>query len=142
MAENKTKPTEVSVDDFLAAVASADRRSDALALDRLFRKATGFTPRLWGPTIVGYGRYAYTYESGHSGESPATGFSPRKTEHALYVGAGDDDAAPLLAQLGKHKIGKSCLYIKWLSDIDPDVLEAIIRRSLTQLGQKWPVYPE
>ena len=78
MAENKTKPTEVPVDDFLAAVEPADRRSDALALDRLFRKATGFTPRLWGPTIVGYGRYAYTYESGHSGESLAAGFSPRK----------------------------------------------------------------
>jgi Domain of unknown function (DU1801) len=141
MAEAKTRPTEIKVDDFLAAVEPADKRTDALALDRLFRKVAGFTPRMWGPTIIGYGRYAYTYESGHSGEAPACGFSPRKAEHALYIGAGDEGAAPLLARLGKYKIGKSCLYVKRLGDIDAEVLAQLIADGLVRLGQKWPVHP-
>ncbi len=141
MAEPKTRPTEINVDDFLAAVEPADKRADSLTLDRLFRKVTGFTPRMWGPTIIGYGRYAYRYESGHSGESPATGFSPRKGEHSLYVGAGDENAAPLLARLGTFRIGKSCLYIKRLTDVDPDVLELLIVGGLVRLKERWPVLP-
>ena len=141
MAEPKTRPTEVNVDDFLAAVEPADKRADALALDRLFRNVTGFAPRMWGPSIVGYGRYAYTYESGHSGEAPATRFSPRKGEHSLYVGAGDDSAAPLLARLGRFRIGKSCLYIKRLNEVNLDVLELLIVGGLVRLKERWPVQP-
>ena len=141
-AEAKTRQTSISVDDFLGMITPDDKRADALALDGLFRKATGFLPRMWGPTIVGYGRYAYTYDSGHAGESLATGFSPRTAAHSLYIGAGDGGAAPFLARLGSHKVAKSCLYIKRLSDVDSNVLEALIRRGLEQLGQSWQVYSE
>lgn len=141
MAENKTKPTDVSVAEFLAAIDPADKRGDALALDALFQRVTGFQPRMWGPTMVGYGSYAYTYDSGHSGNSMATGFSPRKAEHSIYILPGYADFSPLLTRLGKHRIGKSCLYIKRLGDIDADVLELIIMQGLVQLGKKWPVQP-
>lgn len=141
MAEAKTRPTEIRVADFLAAVEPADKRADALALDALFRQVTGFAPRMWGPTIIGYGSYAYTYASGHSGIAPAVGFSPRKVEHSLYLGAGDDGAAPLLARLGKHKIGKSCLYVKRLSDIDQTVLEQMIAQAVARLNDRWTVTP-
>ena len=139
MAENKTKPTDVSVADFLAAVDPADKRADALALDVLFQRVTGFQPRMWGPTIVGYGSYAYTYDSGHSGTSLATGFSPRKAQHSIYILPGYSNIGPLLTRLGKHRIGKSCLYVKRLGDIDEDVLERLIVQGLDQLGKKWRI---
>jgi hypothetical protein len=141
MAETKTRPTDVNVADFLAAVEPADKRADALALDALFRKITGFTPRMWGPTMVGYGRYEYVYASGHGGTSMATGFSPRKAEHSIYILPGYLDMSDQLARLGKHKIGKACLYIKRLSDIHIDVLEAMIRAGLADLEKRWPVSP-
>ena len=140
MAETKTKPTEVSVTDFLAA-ADPSKRDDALLLDALFRRVTGWTPRLWGPTMVGYGSYAYTYASGHSGVFLATGFSPRKAEHSIYVLSGYEGLADHLARLGKHRAGKSCLYVKRLSDIDMAVLEEMIRLGLADLGRQWPVSP-
>jgi Domain of unknown function (DU1801) len=140
MAELKTKPTVISVVDFLAAADPA-KQADALVLDALFQRVTGFQPRMWGPTMVGYGRYAYTYDSGHSGESLASGFSPRKAEFSLYVGAGDAAAAPLLARLGKHKIGKGCLYVKRLSDIDTDVLAELISTGLARLQERCAVHP-
>lgn len=142
MAEAKTRPSEISVTDFLAGVEPADKRTDATALDLLFRKVTGFTPRMWGPTIIGYGRYAYTYDSGHGGEAPASGFSPRKADHSLYIGAGDAAAAPVLARLGQYKIGKSCLYVKRLSDVDSEVLAQLIAEGLARLGQRWQVHPD
>ncbi len=141
MAEAKTKPTDSSVADFLSGLEPADRRDDAAALDALFRKATGFAPRMWGASIIGYGRYSYTYASGHSGEWPATGFAARKAEYTLYIGAGDAQAAPLLAGLGNHRIGKSCLYIKHLYDIDSDVLQQLISQGLERLRRQWPVHP-
>lgn len=139
MAATKTKPTEIAVADFLAAVEPAEKRADALALDALFQRVTGYNPRMWGPTMVGYGSYAYTYDSGHSGLSMATGFSPRKAENSIYILPGHADFGLLLARLGKHRIGKSCLYVKKLGDIDTDVLEQLIVQGLDQLGKKWPV---
>ena len=142
MANAKTRPTKISVTEFLAGVEPADKRAEAQALDLLFRKVTGFTPLMWGPTIIGYGRYAYTYDSGHSGESLATGFSPRKAEYSLYIGAGDEAAGPILARLGRYKIGKSCLYVKRLSDIDSEALAQLIAEGLARLGQRWQVHPD
>ena len=140
MAETKTKPTEVNVADFLAA-ADPGKRADALVLDALFRRVTGFTPQMWGPSMVGYGRYDYVYASGHSGSAMATGFSPRKAEHSIYVLSDYADQGALLARLGKHRAGKACLYVRRLSDIDLDLLEAMIARGLVQLGAKWTVHP-
>jgi hypothetical protein len=141
MVENKTKPTQVSVADFIAGVEPAEKRAEAEAIDRMFRKVTGFEPRLWGPSMIGYGRYDYVYASGHGGSSFATGFSPRKAEHSIYILPGYADFGDHLARLGKHRIGKSCLYIKRLSDVDMAVLEDLIRAGLADLGTRWQIHP-
>ena len=141
MAEAKTRPTQVDVDGFLNAVEPERRRTEALELDALFRRVTGWQPRLWGPSIVGYGRYDYTYDSGHSGTSMATGFSPRKAAHSIYIMPGYADLGAMLARLGKHKIGKACLYINRLDDVDLCVLEEIIRFGLADLGARWAITP-
>jgi len=142
MASPKTKATDMSVTAFLEAVEPAEKRQDALSLAALFQRVTGFTPKMWGPTMVGYGRYAYTYASGHSGEAMATGFSPRKAEISIYILPGYADFGPILARLGKHRTGKSCLYVKRLSDIDLSVLEELIRAGLADLGRLWPILPQ
>jgi len=141
MPETKTRATEVAVEDFIAAIEHPQRRADALVLDQIFRRVTGFVPRLWGPSIIGYGRYAYTYDSGHSGETCATGFSPRKANLVVYILPGYADFDALLERLGKHKLGKACLYINRLSDIDLEILEQLIRAGLADLGTRWPVHP-
>ena len=141
MAENKTQPTTQSVPDFLASIEHPTRRADALTLDRLFQDITGFTPVMWGPTIVGYGRYSYTYKSGHSGTALATGFSPRKAALSIYIMPGYADFGPILDRLGKYKKGKSCLYVNKLADIDTDVLAELIRAGLRDLATRWPVDP-
>jgi hypothetical protein len=141
MAETKTKQTDIAVADFIAAIDDPVRRADAMALDTLFRRVTGWAPVMWGPSMVGYGAYDYTYASGHSGSSLATGFSPRKAEHSIYVIPGYQDYGPILARLGKHKTGKSCLYVKRLSDIDTVALEDLIRAGLQDLGRIWPIRP-
>ena len=139
MAENKTKPTEVSVAEFLNDIPHPTRRADGLALDALFRKVTGYTPQMWGPTMVGYGSYDYVYETGHSGTSLATGFSPRKANLVLYILPGYARLGDMLTRLGKHKIGKSCLYINKLDDINLKVLEELIGAGLADLATRWPV---
>lgn len=141
MAEAKTKPTNVDVAAFLAAVEPQRRYDDALVLDEMFRAITGWQPRMWGPTIIGYGSYAYTYETGYSGASLATGFSPRKASLSLYIMPGADAVGDMLDRLGKHKMGKACLYINKLADVDMAVLEEIIRAGLVDLATKWPVEP-
>ena len=141
MAENKTQPTEVSVEEFIRSVPHPTRQSDALILDAIFREETGWTPKMWGPTIIGYGSYDYTYDSGRSGSAIATGFSPRKTNLSIYIMPGYADFQHILDRLGKYKIGKSCLYINKLADVDLDVLREIIRAGLADLGNKWPVKP-
>ena len=140
-ARNKTTETDASVAEFLASVEHPVRRADALALDAMFREVTGFEPRMWGPTIVGYGRYHYVYDSGREGDFLATGFSPRKANLSLYIMPGYAEMGDLLDRLGKHKMGKSCLYINKLADVDMDVLRQIVRRGLDRLHAIWPVEP-
>jgi hypothetical protein len=139
MPEAKTKPTEISVKAFLESCEPETRREEGRVLDALFRRVTGWEPRMWGPSMVGYGRYEYTYDSGRSGAWFATGFSPRKADLVVYVIAGHDEFGELLALLGKHRLGKSCLYIKRLSDIDLSVLETLVRQGLVALGGQGPV---
>ncbi len=139
---NKTTVTGQDPADFLAGVEPAQRRDEALALDLLFRDATGFEPRMWGPSIIGYGRYSYRYDSGRTGDSLATGFSPRKAALSIYILPGYADFGPLLTRLGKHSAGKSCLYIKRLADIDMDVLRELIIAGLTDLSRRWTVSPD
>ncbi len=139
MAENKTQPTEVAVSDFIAAFEHPTRRTDAETLDAMFRRITGWQPRMWGPSIIGYGQYHYTYASGREGDAPATGFSPRKTNLSIYIMPGYADFGAILSRLGKHKIGKSCLYVNKLADVDMDVLEELVRAGLKDLAAKWPV---
>ena len=141
MAENKTQPTTQSVADFIGAVDHPVRRADAEALDAMFRRATGWQPRMWGPTIIGYGQYHYTYDSGRAGDFLATGFSPRKANLSVYIMPGYADFGGILARLGKHKIGKSCLYINKLADVDMAVLEELVQAGLKDLAAKWPVQP-
>ena len=141
MAENKTQATDVSVSDFIAAVDHPTRKADAAVLDALFRKVTGWQPQMWGPTMVGYGSYHYVYDSGREGDFLATGFSPRMANLSIYIMPGYADFSEILSRLGKHKIGKSCLYINKLADVDLDVLEELIRAGLKDLDAKWPVQP-
>lgn len=141
MAEQKTQPTDVAVEDFLATVEPERRREEGIALDRLFREATGFAPVMWGPSIVGYGRYDYTYATGNSGSWPATGFSPRKAQISVYIMPGYADFGDILARLGPHSTGKSCLYIRRLDKVDTGVLAELIRAGLAELERHWPVQP-
>ena len=141
MAENKTQPTDQSVTDFIAGVEPARRRDDATVLKALFQEVTGWQPRLWGPAIIGYGQYHYKYASGREGDFLATGFSPRKANMVLYIMPGYADFGDVLARLGKHKLGKSCLYINKLADVDLDVVAEIIRAGLDDLGARQQVQP-
>ena len=139
MAKIKTKPTKVSVKDFIAAVENDTRREDAQTLLKLFEKATGWKARMWGPTIVGFGAYHYTYNTGHSGSICVVGFSPRKANLVVYVS--DFPAkADLLQKLGKHKGGlKQCLYLNSLADVDLAVLEKILKAGVAETKKTWPV---
>lgn len=129
MAEPKTVPTERGVAEFLAAVPDDARRADAEALSRLLAEVPGEAPVMWGNSIVGFGSLHYRYESGREGDMPRVGFSPRKQNLTLYVAGGFDPHQALLARLGKHTTGKGCLYLKRLSDADPEVLRELVRRS-------------
>ncbi|MFQ6548771.1 DUF1801 domain-containing protein [Aestuariibius sp. 2305UL40-4] len=142
MSDNKTQATDASVADFIAAIDHPVRRADADRLDAIFREVTGWTPQMWGPTIIGYGRYHYRYDSGREGDFLATGFSPRKANLSLYIMPGYADRQHLLDRLGKHKTGKACLYVGKLADIDEAVLREIIRDGLDDLATRWEVFPE
>lgn len=141
MSDTVTRPTDRPVEDFLASVEPPRRRDEGVALDRLFREVTGFAPRIWGPTMVGYGRYAYRYDSGRSGEAMATGFSPRKAQLVLYILPGFADHGALLSRLGPHKLGKSCLYLNSLARVDRAALADLIRAGLDDLATRWTVEP-
>ena len=132
MAELKTRRNDASVDAFLAGV-DGRRQQDCLTLMDLMREATGEEPRMWGEAIVGFGSYRYRYASGREGDWFLAGFSPRKQNLTLYLMSGYDDYEALLARLGKHTIGKSCLYIKRLSDIDVDVLRELVTASVAHM---------
>jgi hypothetical protein len=137
MPEQKTKPTALSVEDFLGKIADEQTRDDCFALAKLMKKATGSAPKMWGTSIVGFGKYHYKYDSGHEGYACLTGFSPRKQNITLYVMPGFSQHTSLLKKLGKHKAGKGCLYIKKLGDIDEGVLEDLIRQSVDHLKKKY-----
>jgi hypothetical protein len=125
--QNTTVPTDVPVEEFIEGVVHPVRRADAEVLDAMFRRITQQEPVMWGATMVGYGQYHYEYASGHRGDALATGFSPRKANLSLYGLTGQPEAPDLLERLGKHKLGKACLYINTLADVDLEVLEELIR---------------
>jgi hypothetical protein len=140
-ANIKTKATEVSVAGYIAALESPQRREDAAALDALFRRVTACEPKMWGPSIIGYGSYTYKYESGREGTMCRTAFSPRKAALTLYAMGGPADLAPgavALARLGKHTTGKGCLYIKKLADVDLAVLEQLVTMSWERMNAQYP----
>lgn len=136
-AVNKTAPTNQSVTAFIAAIDNDIRRKDAQMALALMKRVTGEKAKMWGPTIIGFGAYHYKYESGREGEMLNVGFSPRKANMVFYVMGSLDDPEPLLKQLGKHKTGKSCLYINKLDDIDLSVLEKIIDKSYHSTRKKY-----
>jgi Domain of unknown function (DU1801) len=139
MADNKTKPTKFSVAAFIDALTDPVRRSDAKALIKLMQNATGEKPRMWGPSIIGFGSYHYKYESGREGDAPMIALSPRKAATVLYGVTGFGEASALLAKLGKHSTGKGCLYIKKLADVDQHILETLIVKSLIKVvGSSFP----
>ena len=136
MAENKTKPTGASVDDYVASIADEARRTDCRRLIRMMARVTGEPPRMWGPSIVGFGTYHYRYDSGREGDFFLTGFSSRKAELSLYVMAGFASFPALMAKLGRHRTGKSCLYVRRLADVDLEVLEELVRRSVKEMRER------
>jgi hypothetical protein len=138
MAENKTKPTEVSVSAFIEAITDETKRADAKAVVKLMQSASGEKPKMWGPSIIGFGSIHYKYESGREGDMPLVGFSPRKAASVLYGAIGFDGAEKLLAKLGKHTTGKGCLYIKKLSDVDQKVLQTLVAKSLAAKHARHP----
>jgi Domain of unknown function (DU1801) len=139
MAENETKPTKLSVAEFIDALKDPARRTDAKALTKLMQSAAGEKPKMWGPSIIGFGSYRYKYESGREGDMPIIGFSPRKAATVLYGMIGFTEVAALLAKLGKCRTGKGCLYIKRLADVDQHVLEALVVKSLTVKRARQPI---
>jgi hypothetical protein len=138
--EAKTKSRPFRQEDWLATVDPA-RRDEARQLLALFSGVTGWEPRAWGTAIVGFGRYAYRYDTGHSGEWAATGFAARKADLVIYIMPGYADFSPILSRLGPHRIGKSCLYIRRLDRTDKTALADLIRAGLAGLEMLWPVHP-
>ena len=137
MAELKTAPTGASVKAFVDAIDEDGRRTDARRLVKLMREATGAPPRMWGPSIVGFGEYHYRYASGREGNWFLAGFSPRKRELSIYVMSGFEGHEALLGRLGRHRAGKSCLYVKRLADLDMEVLGTLVRRSVDHLRRTY-----
>lgn len=131
MAKNKTTYTNESVTEFLDQVENKQKHADSLRLITIMQQVTNEEPKMWGPSIVGFGNYSYQYASGHSGEAPVLGFSPRKAAISLYVYAGNSGQDDLLINLGKYTMGKACIYIKKLSDIDEDILIALMQSTIS-----------
>ena len=133
MAELKTKPTQASVKEFLNQIPDKERRDDCFALAKMMEEITGEKPKMWGPSIIGFGTYHYKYESGREGDWPKAGFSPRKKDLTLYIMMGFEKQPELMKRLGKHSTSKSCLYIKRLSDIHIPTLKKLIKSSVKEL---------
>jgi hypothetical protein len=137
MPENKTQFTGASVEDYIASRANEEQRADCAALIKLLKKITGQPPRMFGPSIVGFGTYRYTYESGRTGEAPLAAFAIRGRELVVYLSCEDKPQQSLLRQLGPHKMGKSCLYFKRLADLDASVLEKLVVGSIAETKQRY-----
>lgn len=137
--KNKTAATEVAVDDFIDTFAETEaKKQDSRRLVDLMQSWSGFTPKMWGPTIIGFGSYHYKYASGHEGDAPIIGFSPRKAEFSLYVYADTAKSKSLLTELGKYKMGKACIYMKRLDDLNLDVLEKLCKESIAYVAKTYP----
>ena len=136
-ANNKTVENEGSVSDFLSQVQDDKKRQDAISINELMINITGQQPKMWGGSIVGFGRFHYKYKSGREGDFMKIGFSPRKQNLSLYIMPGFDRYDDLLARLGKYKLGKSCLYIERMEDVELDVLQELILKSYDQMTQKY-----
>jgi hypothetical protein len=136
MSEPKTQPTAQTAKAFLAALVHEQRRADCFVLIELMQKATGCKPVMWGTSIIGFGKYKYRYESGREGEWPVIAFSPRKNDLTLYIIPGFENYDELMQKLGKHKTGKSCLYLKRLADIDQKILKELIDASIKAMASK------
>lgn len=142
MSQNKTVPTAVDPKDFVASVEHEKRRADAETLLHFFDTVTGLEPKMWGPSLIGYGRYHYKYESGREGDFFLTGFSPRKANLSIHIMPGyrSGEMQDLLSRLGKHKLGASCLYINKLADVDMDVLEEIVRDGMSYMRKNYETW--
>ncbi|TXK51579.1 DUF1801 domain-containing protein [Pontibacter qinzhouensis] len=138
MKEPKTKPTDEQVSTFLNLPENEKKRTDSYLLLELMKKVTGKEPVMWGSSIVGFGRYHYRYDSGHEGDAPLLGFSPRKQNFSLYLLPGLQSQEELLAELGKHKAGKGCLYINKLADVNVSVLERLMQHTVEMLQARYP----
>ncbi|RYL92624.1 DUF1801 domain-containing protein [Sporolactobacillus sp. Y61] len=138
MYEQKTKENDRSVTEFIEQVENPGRREDAWKLLNIYTQTTGYPAKMWGPSIIGFGSYHYKYASGHEGDAPLAGFSPRKAKISLYFATGDAERAPLLEKLGKHKAGKACVYVNRLSDINTDILKKLITQSMAFLKKTYP----
>src|SRR5688572_10319368 len=138
MSVPKTKPTEVSAESRIAAIENEEQRNDAQSLVALMRTVTKEEPRMWGPSIVGFGSYHYKYASGHEGDSALTGFAARGRELVVYIAPDFEGRDVLLAELGKHKTGKVCVYIRRLADVDLKVLEKLVARSVADTKRRYP----
>lgn len=139
MAKNKTTETNESIVDFINAfVEDETKKKDAFELVEIMQEVSHFEPKMWGPSIIGFGSYHYKYASGHEGDAPLVAFSPRKAAISLYVYTAPEDRDELLAKLGKHKPSKGCIYVKKLADIDVDVLKNMIALSLENLKKLYP----
>ncbi|HEY5916377.1 MAG TPA: DUF1801 domain-containing protein [Chryseolinea sp.] len=138
MAKNKTAETNSSVTEFILKVENEGKRDDSFQLIEILKSVTGFEPKMWGPTIIGFGSYHYKYESGHEGDAPLAAFSPRKDSLVLYFATEFEDREVLLSQLGKHKSSKSCVYVKKLSDIDLKILETMTVNSMSYVTKLYP----
>jgi hypothetical protein len=137
MAKNKTKPTGASVKDYLASRASDEQRADCKALIAMLKKVTRKTPKMWGPSIVGFGSFKYTYASGHSGEAPLAGFAIRGRDLVIYLAPDQDEQKLLLSRLGPHTMTKSCLYFKRLADLDTSVLKKLVTNSIAEARRRY-----
>jgi len=138
MYEQKTKETDADVIAFIESVDSPKKRQDAYELLDLFEQTSGFPAKMWGPSIIGFGSYHYVYKTGHEGDAPLVGFSPRKAKISLYFATGDEKRGPLLEKFGKHTSGKACVYINKTEDIELGVLQQLIRQSIDFLQELYP----
>ena len=137
MAENKTKPTKANVEEYIASRANDQQHADCQELMALLKKITRQPPKMWGPSIVGYGLYRYTYESGRTGDAPLAAFAIRGRELVVYLIADGDRQKSLLSRLGKHKMSKCCLYFKRLADLDKSVLEQLVANEVAEVSRRY-----
>ncbi|UUF14130.1 MULTISPECIES: DUF1801 domain-containing protein [Flavobacterium] len=138
MAKNKTAETQSSVIDFINTVDSEAKRNDAFELVKIMKAITGFEPKMWGPSIIGFGTYHYKYATGHEGDAPLSAFSPRKAATTVYFYLPEEKREELFSNLGKYKVSKACIYIKKLADIDIEILKKIISLSIEEVKNLYP----